>query len=266
MNKKFFSILVLSLVVQRAHPWCGWVKQGIRGLSDIYQVVKPEWRTTERKEYIHKSTQYQRACLRGEIPVTQGMLDKLKAAQQPTVTEGGKEESEELRKEKNEIARLEKLPHDQGGRIFSADTSDNKVVVSDVGKKDGEKGKEGAIKVRVFAMPADEPDIHRKVEGDTRILEVRWKSPFIEQVDCISYEAQTQEKIVQMHFDFFKSWRKCKRDTNLFGCYVFMKPYALAWATVMTFGAYKLYKKLGIYEKFLKPNTHGLEEDALDKA
>ena len=83
-------------------------------------------------------------------------------------------------------------------------------------------------------------------------------------IERISHEKQTEEKLQKMYF--LQSLYKLKRNTNLFGCYVFMKPYALAWVAGLSFGAYKLYKKLGIYEKFLKPNTQNLAADELDSS
>jgi hypothetical protein len=94
------------------------------------------------------------------------------------------------------------------------------------------------------------------------IYRVHHSENILEKLDEITHEAQTAEKVEKMRF--FTSLYSFKRDTKLAGCYLFMKPYAIAWAAGVMFGTYKLFKKLGIYERFLKPNTHGLKEDALD--
>ncbi|TET33949.1 hypothetical protein E3J61_03450 [Candidatus Dependentiae bacterium] len=273
MNKKLFSVLILLFfVAQPAHAYCGWVARSARfvadGASDIFQVLKPELRTESKlvPEYkkgengqpgkFEHAHQVKKVGEKKESWVVE-FSDLEKAVEAMVDDEENKEEYQSRLRVFKEAKRAGKAkkalgPFDFGNMLYVVDLNGAVFCLNEVG--DG--------------LREADPGLQSlgPIGNGPPVFVLHTCSKFLEKIKFVTYEEQTNAKQDAMRFGFLKSLRGFKRDTKLLGCYVFMKPYALACAAGLTFGAYKLYEKLEIYEKFLKPNTHGLKEDELDSS
>lgn len=272
MNKKLFSVLMLlSFVAQSAHAYCGWVARSAKfvadGASDIFQVLKPELRTGSKivPEYekgedgqpgkFELAHWVKKVGEKNEPHVVE-FSDLEKAVEEMPDDAKNKKEYQSSLQVFKEVKRDGKAKRALGRFDF-----DDMLYVVDLN---------GAV----FCLNEGGDGLREADPGLQYLGLIGGNGPpsyvlhtcskYLEKIKLVTHEEQTGEKQNNMHFDFFRSLRGFKRDTKLLGCYVFMKPYALVCAAGLTFGAYKLYEKLEIYEKFLKPNTHGLEADELD--
>jgi len=272
VNKKLFSVLILlSFVAQSAHAYFGWVSRPAKfvsdGASDIFQVLKPELRTGskfvpkykkgsdgqpgkfEHAHYVKKVGE------KNEPHVVE--FSDLEVAVEAMADSRVKEEYQsrlQVFKEAKRAGKAKKAlgSFDFDGMPYGVDLNGAVFCLSEEGRlREADPGLQCLGPIGGNGPPA-------------YVLHIC--SKFLREIRSVTHEEQTEEKKSNMRFDFFRSLRGFKRDTKLLGCYVFMKPYALACAAGLAFGAYKLYEKLEIYEKFLKPNTHGLKEDELDSS
>ncbi len=277
MNKKLFSVLIILLffVAQPAHAYCGWVARSAKffadGASDIFQVLKPELRTGSKlvPEYekgenrqpgkFEHAHQVKKVGEKKESWVVE-FSDLEKAVE--AMVDGAKNREEyqsrlQVFKEAKRAGKAKKAlgRFDFDGMLYSVDLNGAVFCLNEGG--DGLREADPGLQ-SLGLIGGNGPPVY--------VLHTC--SKFLKKKRSVSHEEQTEEKQDAMHFGFLKSLRGFKRDTKIkrLGCYVFMKPYALACAAGLTFGAYKLYEKLEIYEKFLKPNTHGLKEDELDSS
>ncbi len=270
MNKKLFSVLILlSFVAQSAQAYCGWVSRSARfvadGASDIFQVFKPELRTGSAEVF-----EYEKGA--------DGQPGKFERAHQVKKV-GEKNEPQVV-----EFPDLEKKVEAMVDRAENKREYQQRLLTFREAKRAGEANKPlGRFDVgdvsyvvdlngAVFCLNEDKlregnPGLEFSgLQGGNGSPEyvVHACSKFLGEIRSVTHEEQTSEKQANMRFAFLKSLRGFKRDTKLLGCYVFMKPYAFVCAAGLAVGTYKLYEKLDIYEKFLKPNAHGLKEDELD--
>ncbi len=273
MNKKLFSVLILlSFVAQSACAYFDWVSSSARfvadGASDIFQVFKPELRTESKlvPEYTQNADGQPGKFERAQ------QVKKVGEKNEPYVVAFSDFEKEveamvDGRAKKSHKSRLQVFK--EAKRAGKAKKALGRFDVGDVSYVVDLNGavfclNEGGGGLR----EADPGQQFLGLIGDNGppAYVLHTCSKFLKKIRSVSYEEQTNAKQDAMRFGFLKSLRGFKRDTKLLGCYIFMNPYALACAAGLTFGAYKLYEKLEIYEKFLKPNTHGLKEDELDSS
>lgn len=261
MNKNFFSVMFfLSLVAQPAYLWSGMVDQFF---VDAWRVIKPEWSTGSKQVTEYKKNGHSQP---GEYELAYGESKKDGEESKPYLMGGW-----------YDLLRAKMAQMEEG-----EDVSVWLSGLSEVGKKPVQftlKGDGGdrhyAVDVNGMVFFADDTGGLREVPtkeslkyiglqngNGAPMFVLNSSSKFAEKSTKMEHEDQTQEK--QKSMRSFQSLYRFKRDTNLCGCYIFMKPYRIACVAGITFGAYKLFQKLRIAERFLKPNTHGLEADELD--
>ena len=275
MNKKLFFLLILfAFVAQPAHAGLEWVMHPVRYVAvgagdfvrDSYHVLKPEWSTAASTEYAHDGKKYKRELFGVGEPATMFPIDENMVVNGVAKLESqqGEGEKEVIDAKQTEIDRILDLPRDAIGRIFSASEKREKIEVVDEKKSDGGEVKKEKGNYIIHVIPENERVISNSIQDSEQIIKITTVSFFIDKKTVVDHEDQTTKKVAQMRF--FKFLYKFKRTYKLerLGLYPFMKPYALAWAAGLTFAVYKLFKKLGIYETYLKPNTHDLQKDELD--
>jgi len=273
MHKKFCSFLLfLFLVTPSVYPWTHWITAPIRGVghitTDLYHIFMPEWRTGSRFEREYKKND---AGKEAEFECANCIEEK-----------DGKRQARRV--QLSDLIKKIDAMHagDQQSRYRS--------YLQDIAKEWQyflfiEPAKEGDHELvdRVYAVDckgdvftAHQDGILSEVDPEhtlecidlehgngARIYKIHHAAKFLEKTKEIDYSQQTDEELNKIHL--LKDWYRFKRTYTLFGCYPCMKPYALVWATGLGIGAYKLYKKLGIYEHFIKPDTGNLQEDELDR-